>query len=192
MALVTGGASCGKSTLAEALCMGLEGSRIYLAAMRPFGREGEERVKRHRAQRAGKGFTTIECYEDFGKIADDPRIEGATVLLECLGNVVANDLFDEDDPSGVARIADAVRAIGDRAGHLVVVNNEVGSDGVRYAVETHEYQRVLGEVAQRVAQRCDIAVECVGGCPIVLAAPGIDAIPESALRVLGLAEGGAR
>ena len=114
MALVTGGASCGKSTLAEALCMGLEGSRVYLAAMRPFGREGEERVKRHRAQRAGKGFTTIECYEDFGKVADDPRIEGATVLLECLGNVVANDLFDEGCPSGAACIADAVCSIGVR------------------------------------------------------------------------------
>ena len=65
MTYVTGGASCGKSAEAERLCS-LDGGRlVYLAAMRPFGEEGAQRVRKHRAQRAGKGFTTIECFDDF-------------------------------------------------------------------------------------------------------------------------------
>lgn len=177
MALVTGGTCCGKSAYAEELCMGLGGQRVYLAAMRPFGKEGEERVRKHRAQRSGKGFTTIECYEQFATVADDPRIAGATVLLECLGNVVANDLFGEGDPSGAKGIAADIASIGKSAGHLVVVGNEVGADGVEYPAETSEYQRLLGEVARDVAQRSDLVVECVAGRPIVVkeAADGVPA-----------------
>ena len=74
-ALLTGGASCGKSAVAEDLCMGLGGSLVYLAAMRPFGEEGAARVRKHRAQRAGKGFQTVECYEDFKLVLEDGRID---------------------------------------------------------------------------------------------------------------------
>ena len=148
--------------------MELGGDRVYLAAMRPFGREGEERVKKHRAQRAGKGFQTVECYEGFESVADDPRIAGATVLLECLGNVVANDLFSEGESMGAVGVADAIGSIARTARHLVVVGNEVGGDGVEYSAETREYQRVLGAVARDVAQRSDLVIECVAGCPVVL------------------------
>ena len=182
IALVTGGASCGKSAYAEQLCMQLGDNRVYLAAMRPFGQEGQERVEKHRAQRAGKGFQTIECYEDFGVVAQDERIEGATVLLECLGNVVANELFaenrgeDSENPQMNAakgatseeRIEWCVAALMERAANVVIVGNEVGGDGVAYPEQTHAYQQVLGDVSRWVAQRCDLVVECVAGVPNVL------------------------
>ena len=128
MTYVTGSASCGKSAEAERLCS-LDGGRlVYLAAMRPFGEEGAQRVRKHRAQRAGKGFTTIECFDDFEAVLDDERIVGATALLECLGNVVANEMFgDAASRDGVAdRIVDTIEELSRRCAHLVVVGNDVG------------------------------------------------------------------
>ena len=179
MSLVTGGASCGKSAYAEQMCMELGGPRVYLAAMRPFGQEGRERVRKHRAQRAGKGFETIECFEDFAAAVDDPRIEGATVLLECLGNVVANELFsDAPEPAdALERIEYAVAALVERASNVVIVGNEVGCDGVVYPEETRVYQQVLGELSCKLAQRSDLVVECVAGVPTVLKEVGARDVP---------------
>lgn len=179
MFLVTGGANSGKSAYAEQLCMGLGGRRVYLAAMRPSGREGRERVSKHRSLRAGKGFETIECYESFPAAVDDPRVKGAAVLLECLGNVVANELFSGPfEPAGaVERIECAVTALAERASDVVIVANEVGADGFAYPAETREYQRVLGELSSKLAQRCDRVVECVAGVPIVLKEEGGHDVP---------------
>lgn len=174
IALVTGGASCGKSAYAEDLCTSLGSNLVYLAAMQPFGEEGARRVARHRALRAGKGFETVECYEDFGAVVRDERIVGATVLLECLGNVVANELYKDGTFSqtvGAAGVADSIMGtIEQMAGvceHVVVVGNEVGADGVSYSAETRAYQDLLGEVSRALAARSDIVVECVAGIPIV-------------------------
>lgn len=170
MLLVTGGVSSGKSAYAERACIELGGRRIYLAAMRPFGQEGRERVLKHRSLRAGKGFGTIECYEDFLGVINSPRIEGAAVLLECLGNVVANELFSgEFEPAGVAeRLERAVVLLAERASGVVIVTNEVGCDGFDYPEETRAYQQVLGELSCALARRADRVVECVVGVPVVL------------------------
>lgn len=170
MTLITGGASCGKSAEAERLCS-LDGGRlVYLAAMRPFGEEGAQRVRKHRAQRAGKGFTTIECFEDFKAVLDDERIIGATALLECLGNVVANEMFGEaashDDVAD--SVVDVIEELSRRCKHLVVVGNDVGCDGELYPSETCAYQEVLGEVSCRLAALSDQVVECVAGVPVLL------------------------
>lgn len=176
MVLVTGGSSCGKSAFAEDLCLAFGGDAVYLAAMKPFGEEGAARVRKHRAQRAGKGFRTVECYEGLDAAVAEGGLDGTTVLLECLGNVVANEMFSGDEPVVSKRdqieAADHILAgIGEierRCRNLVVVGNEVGADGVRYAAETRAYQEVLGAVACRVAARSDFVFECMAGVPLAV------------------------
>ena len=173
IALVTGGASCGKSAFAEQLCTQLGGELVYLAAMRPYGEEGRLRVQRHRAQRAGKGFRTVECYEGLDVALSGGHIDGATVLLECLGNVVANELYTmQGDPiaPSVARgvIAMGMAELAKRCRHLVVVGNEVGSDGITYDAQTRAYQELVGTVACELAARADLVAEVVAGVPHVI------------------------
>lgn len=67
--------------------------RIYIATMYPFDEESKKRVKRHQAMRQGKGFDTLECYTGLVRAAIP---EGSTVLLECMSNLVANEMFQEN------------------------------------------------------------------------------------------------
>ena len=198
-ALLTGGASCGKSALAEDLCLALGGNLVYLAAMRPFGEEGAARVRKHRAQRAGKGFETVECYEDFQLAVQDERTEGATVLLECLGNVVANEQFSDYDANAGegpkpksadelgSRISGMLDALSRRCAHLVVVGNEVGADGCEYPAETTCYQQVIASVSRAWAAQCDFVAESGAGVPAVVKLAVPDELGQTVLDVVGKA-----
>ena len=90
--LVIGGSASGKSEYAERFVLSLDGSgpRIYIATMEPFGSEAQARIARHHAMRRGRGFETLECYQNIGSISVPLN---SNVLLEDLGNLVANELF---------------------------------------------------------------------------------------------------
>ena len=94
--LVLGTQKSGKSLLAEELCLALgDSEKYYLATMRVMDHEGALRVEKHRKQRAGKGFVTIERGREItGAVKDMAHPEAATVLLECVSNLVGNELFE--------------------------------------------------------------------------------------------------
>lgn len=195
--LVTGGASCGKSAVAEHVCAHLGGQLVYLAAMRPFGEEGARRVEKHRAQRAGKGFETLEVYEGLQVAVDSDAVVSATVLLECLGNVVANAMFDDSarklSQEHVARaVLEDLEKLSHRCGNLVIVGNEVGCDCMAYGAETADYIEALGFVSCAVASVSDIVVEVVAGIPTVLKADFLPQMCDSVVAELeSLRKGGA-
>lgn len=165
MTLVTGGSKCGKSSYAENLLESFEGTKIYLATMMPYGEEAHAAVERHRRMREKKNFTTIEKYTDIHE-AEIP--EGAAVLLECMGNLCANEMFSDGevcDPSG--KITDGIRYINERASELVVVTNTVGCDGIAYSPETEKYIEVMAEINARAAAMADRVTECVYGIPVI-------------------------
>ena len=53
------------------------------------------RILRHRQMRAGKGFETVERYTDLKGLKLDPD---SVVLLECMSNLTANEMFQERVP----------------------------------------------------------------------------------------------
>lgn len=161
--LVTGGSGCGKSTWAEKLIASLpDENRIYIATMQVYDEESVRRVARHRAQRADKGFRTIECEKDLAS-ANVP--EGSIVLLEDLVNLMANEMFDGGD---VSRIVPALKALASRCRHLVMVTNDVFSDGVDYAESTQAYLRMLADINCCAADMADCVVEVVYSIPIAV------------------------
>ena len=89
--LIVGGAASGKSEYAENLILQeRHTSFFYLATMQAFDEECRVRIERHRALRAGKGFETLECPVGLHKIH---LPIASAVLLECIGNLVANELY---------------------------------------------------------------------------------------------------
>ena len=191
--LVTGGSGSGKSRFAEGLCHRFGTPLVYIATMQPFGQDAAARIERHRAQRAGAGFVTVERFGAYGaldlasaveqslaarRVAGDATglADGAgasTVLLECAGNVCANLQFSQDGQGGwvvlddarelAGRVLEGVRAIGSQCANLVVVSNEVGADGSSYATETKVYQRALGRANCLMAAEFDAVFEVAAG-----------------------------
>ena len=163
LTLVVGGAASGKSAYAEALLLRSAAvRRIYLAAMEPFGPEAEARIKRHRAMRSEKGFETLECYVN---IECAPVPSGASVLLEDLSNLCANELFS---PQGAGKgAADSIlrgmNALYRRCRDLIIVSNEVFTGGTDYGPETVRYLSVLSYVNRKIAARADAVCEICGG-----------------------------
>ena len=169
-----GGSASGKSDFAErhVLSLGADGPKIYIATMAPFGEEAQARIARHHAMRRDRGFETIECYRSPGKIC---LPENSNVLLEDLGNLLANELFS-DAQSDISnprktwkivsdRIAEEIESLLSVCAHLTIVTNEVFSGGKNYEEETLAYMRALARINRRLAKKADVAAELVCGLP---------------------------
>ena len=165
--LLTGGSGCGKSSFAEKLVMQFPLPRWYVATMRSYGAESEAKIARHRAMRRPKGFETVESPTDVGEILLPGR---GTVLLECLCNLTANEMFDDEgwerDPFD--KILREVRLLAERADNLILVTNDVGSDGESYSESTLRYVGALGRLNQAFAAEFDTVYELACGIPLLL------------------------
>jgi adenosylcobinamide kinase/adenosylcobinamide-phosphate guanylyltransferase len=167
--LVTGVSGSGKSEYAENLAVKLAGKaeKIYIATMQPFGEEGAERIKRHHSLRAGKGFTTVEKYTDVGEV---DLCENKTALLECMSNLLANEMYGQKEQQTACfectkKIIQDCLALYDKCENLIIVTNEVFSDGCSYDESTRQYIDNLGKINTELATKADIVVEVIYSVP---------------------------
>lgn len=174
--LVYGGSGSGKSAWAERLLLSLaaraRGRAVYLATMSGQGEEARRRIARHRAMRAGHAaeagcaFLTMERETDVGGAA---ILSGDFVLLEDLGNLLANEIWSPAGAGGelaVEWILEGVRSLLERAAVLVIVSSDVFGDGCAYDPETAAYIRRMGELHQKLARQAEQVVEVVCGIPL--------------------------
>ncbi len=69
----------GKSEYAEKSAVNLRAvQKYYIATMQPYGAEGTQRIRRHHALRQGKGFETIEQYQNVSKAFDKVQTEAVS------------------------------------------------------------------------------------------------------------------
>lgn len=169
MVLVIGGSGSGKSAYAERLVVQLAGKspRFYLATMQVWDEECRARICRHRRQRAGSGFATVECPRNLAGLDSGTLDTRGTILLEDLGNLVANELYAQGatPEKAVQEILCGIEHLMASARHLVIVSNEVGTGGTQYAGETKIYLYLLGTLHQLLADRADAVCEVIAGIP---------------------------
>lgn len=174
MILMIGGSGSGKSAYAENYITHLSKGKqkYYLATMQVFDEEGQEKVDRHRKIRKGKGFLTIEQPRDIHNALDKMKTEENVALLECMSNLVANEMFIEEVPKAKAevtnKIVKGIEVLKEELTHLVIVSNNVFEDGVVYEEAAMEYLRAMGEINERLAAMADEVVEVVVGIPIMV------------------------
>lgn len=171
--LVVGGAGSGKSAFAEQLACNLSPARTYFATMANNSCEAQRRIDRHRRQRADKGFTTFECTHTLRDALACHAPTSGVVLLDDLGNLVANTLFRADGTMAnpvhtQRRLAAEVYDLGQHFEHVVVVGNEVGSQGPYTSEETNTWIRLVGTLCCQIAAEFDTVVEVVAGIPYIV------------------------
>lgn len=166
--LITGGSGSGKSAYAEEQVLQAgAGKRIYIATMIPYGEDGRQRVDRHRKLRMEKQFETVECYTGLAKLELPPN---SIVLLECMSNLTANELFESNGAKEhtVEAVIQGVEHLLEQTTQLFVVTNEIFSDGISYDPETQCYLKYLGQINQKLAELADQVTEVVYGIPVTI------------------------
>ena len=191
LTLVTGGSGSGKSAFAEDRVLSFgDAQRIYIATMHPFDEESHKRIERHQKMRAGKGFETVERYTDIEGLCRDESLEAETfrqkakdavVLLECMSNLAANEMFSGSDSNAdctgefermdTSRVKDRIMrgidALTEVSDHLVIVSINVFEEGMQqYDAWTRAYMQCLGELNQALTRKADMAVEVVYSIPV--------------------------
>ena len=166
--IVTGGSGSGKSEYAETLALSGGKNRLYVATMRIWDEEGRRRVERHRIQREGKGFLTAEQYQNLTELSPAAFFEGKAaevILLECMSNLVCNEFYAQEE-GAFSRIQRGLRHLADCCGELIIVTNEVFSDGIVYDAQTERYLALLGAVNRFLGVWADSVTEVVYGIPL--------------------------
>lgn len=177
--LVYGGSGSGKSAYAESLA--LESAckkRFYVASMKVLDDEGEQKVMRHRKLREGKNFILVEQTENIGEVSDKlggycngRKSSGNFALLECMSNLVANEMFGENRqvPSAdevAQKVCHDMEEFLAAFDDVVVVSNNIFEDGIEYDESVREYMKALGIVNRWLSKNFDRVVEVVAGIPV--------------------------
>lgn len=204
--LITGGSGSGKSSYAEKYICHASNEKgckekYYIATMQVFDDEGQRKIDRHRRLRAGKGFITIEQPRDVkdavSKLQSESSLKtGRLALLECMSNLVANEMFQPVDASdtneaGVKKealdepenmrdydntiislvskkVLKDVSILSENVAELVIVTNDVFEDGVCYDESTMNYIKAMGTVNRGLAAMAESVVEVVAGIPVAV------------------------
>ncbi|MDR1979594.1 MAG: bifunctional adenosylcobinamide kinase/adenosylcobinamide-phosphate guanylyltransferase [Synergistaceae bacterium] len=195
---VSGAARSGKSAWAEEYVLSkafadacvpdARAPLVYLATARVCDQEMEKRVLHHQRARKNKGFETLERDVDISGII--PRLAPAsTILLECLGTLLANEMFGRRENKSPthsklvgAKIYEELMLLRAKAENLVIVSNDIFSDGMVYDGETERYRRTLGALHVSLAGQADLAVECICGMAVQTYSSGANDPTEGRLK----------
>ncbi len=168
---ISGGCKNGKSSLAEAIAGSQRGKDPlwYIATMIPRDEEDRARIRRHVAERAGKGFETLECGTELlhGLASVDPA---GSFLLDSVTALLSNEMFSDDgtmDPDAGRRVAAELRSAASRCPNIVFVSDYLFADAGRYDETTEAYRRALALCDRTLCEACDTVIEVQAGNMIV-------------------------
>ena len=165
---ISGGCKNGKSFYAQRVAKAGGRPLYYLATMIPHDEEDLARIRRHRKERAGWGFETLECGRDILRCLDSAD-SGGSFLLDSVTALLSNEMFSDSgmDESAPERVADALEVFVRRAPNTVLVSDFIFSDAMLYDAWTEAYRRGLAAIDRRMAACCDNVIEVVAGQFIV-------------------------
>ena len=155
--LIIGTPDSGKSELAERLITEISQGRpiYYIATMIPYGDEGKKRVAKHRSMREGKGFITVEVPFDAGSIV---LPEDCSVLLECVSNLAANEMFERHTSADKCeeKIVSDIGKLAISVSDMVIVTNhfeiteEFDGETILYSLMMDRINHMLSILADKV------------------------------------------
>ena len=165
---ISGGCKNGKSFYAQRIAKALGAPLYYIATMIPRDSEDDARIKRHRTERAGWGFETLECGADILTCLERADCSGA-FLLDSVTALLSNEMFTASGmrPDAPDKLAGELVEFVRRAPKTVLVSDYIYSDANRYDDWTEAYRRGLARVDRALAAACDDVLEVVHGQVIV-------------------------
>ena len=137
----------------------------YLATMIPADDEDVQRIERHRRDREGWGFETIEISRNILSATRGCRCDGS-FLLDSVTALLANEMFESDGsivPNAAQKVAEDLTLFAGKTEHIVFVTDDIHSDGGPYDTITEEYRKGLTFIGRKLAGVCDSVLEVSAG-----------------------------
>ncbi len=173
--LYTGGARSGKSSLALARAEEIGARRLFVATCPVVDGEMNDRVERHREERRGRGWQTLECELELAGLFPQAVASFEVVVIDCITLWVNNLLyrFDKsdqlfDDHAVAARCREWLAASESYEGALICVTNEVGLGIVPDNALARRYRDLVGTCNQLLAARAEEVILVSCGLPLSL------------------------
>jgi adenosylcobinamide kinase/adenosylcobinamide-phosphate guanylyltransferase len=179
--LILGGQKSGKSRRAELLAkdwllQSPKHKAILIATAQPWDEEMQQRIERHRQDRAERvpGLATVE--EPLQLVQTIARLSQPDTLLvvDCLTLWLTNMLMPADVKNTpiasdfIAYSAMLSVAISKSKGPVVIVSNEIGLGVIPMGREVRAFVDALGKLNQSMAQVCDKVTFMAAGLPLSL------------------------
>ena len=127
------------------------GELYYIATMKPVDGEDDERIERHRRERDGWGFTTIEQQTDIENLLQKCD-KGGSFLLDSVTALLFNEMNLEKTIKGLSALIENI-------GSIVIVSDYIYSDAMVYDDYTENYRKDLAKLDCFAAKHCDVVLE---------------------------------
>lgn len=159
---ICGGCKNGKSALAQELALKLAqgGKHYYVATMIAGDREDRARIEKHRKDRAGMGFETLEIGRGIAACLGEDA-DCATYLIDSVTALLANEMFYDNiaDSGAFERCRQELLNVLKTAKNTVIVSDYIFSDASRFDALTEQYRQALGALHCSLANACDTVAE---------------------------------
>lgn len=174
LVLVTGGARSGKSDYALQLAQSLPAPRCFIATCPVVDSEMAERIARHREERAGAEWQTVEEQTDVAAVLRAHQTD-PVCLIDCL-TLWVNNLLYHGEQSGEL-FSDAgmrqqcellIEAAAVHQGTVICVTNEVGMGIVPDNPAARLYRDLVGRCNRMLATAANEVVLVSCGIPLRL------------------------
>ncbi len=173
--LITGGARSGKSSHALELAETLGKKRLFVATCPNLDREMTLRVSRHKEERQGRGWETIECEMELGSLFPLYVAGFDVVLVDCITLWVNNVLYTHElsgaavDDRLIGRLCRSwLDKTADFPGIVICVTNEVGLGIVPDNALARKYRDLVGTCNQIIGKAADEVILVSCGIPLYL------------------------
>lgn len=161
---ISGGCKNGKSTYAQRLAKENSAPLLplyYIATMTACDIEDEMRIIRHKKEREGFNFITIEQPYNIEEILTKCNLKG-TFLLDSLTALLANEMFLQDgtyNEDASQKIAKALSKILANIKNIIFVSDYIYSDAFVFDPLTESYRKSLAILDSLVATQCQLVQE---------------------------------
>jgi adenosylcobinamide kinase/adenosylcobinamide-phosphate guanylyltransferase len=161
---ISGGVKSGKSSRALKLACEWQRPVSFIATAEALDDEMRERIARHKTERAGLGFTTVEEPLD---LADALMRSGEYVLVDCLTMWVNNIMYYRREADFTDMLDAFIEGLRGK-GSAIIVSNETGFGNIPMDEFTRSYNLLLAEANRKTATVANRVELMVAGLPLTV------------------------